>query len=86
VGSILVDGCQPYSEDPWKTIKINNLTFQGVKLCSRCKVRYCINILLALKLIMQFMSGGDMITLMKKNHWHDKLGLVVLLLNYLIVR
>jgi len=44
------------------------------------------NILLALKLIMQFMSGGDMITLMKKNHWHDKLGLVVLLLNYLIVR
>jgi len=86
VGSILVDGCQPYSEDPWKTIKINNLTFQGVKLCSRCKVRYCINILLALKLIMQFMSGGDMITLMEKIQWYDKLGLMVLLLNYLIVR
>ena len=86
MGSILVDGCQPYSEDPWKTIKINNLTFQGVKLCSRCKVRYCINILLALKLIMQFMSGGDMITLMEKIQWYDKLGLMVLLLNYLIVR
>jgi len=36
--NILVDGCQPYSEDLWKTIKINNLTFQGVKLCNRCKV------------------------------------------------
>ena len=81
-----MDGCQPYSEELWKTIKINNLTFQGVKLCSRCKVRYCINILLALKLIMQFMSGGDMITLMEKIQWYDKLGLMVLLLNYLIVR
>jgi len=39
--NILVDGCQPYSEDLWKTIKINNLTFQGVKLCNRCKVRCC---------------------------------------------
>lgn len=37
--SILVDGCHPYSEDLWKTIKINRLTFQGVKLCSRCKVK-----------------------------------------------
>ncbi|ONM23554.1 Mo-molybdopterin cofactor sulfurase [Zea mays] len=36
--SILVDGCHPYSEDLWKTIKINNLTFLGVKLCNRCKV------------------------------------------------
>ncbi|KAL6844957.1 hypothetical protein ACP4OV_025616 [Aristida adscensionis] len=36
--NILVDGCNPFSEDLWKTIKINNLTFQGVKLCNRCKV------------------------------------------------
>ncbi|CAL5072831.1 unnamed protein product [Urochloa decumbens] len=36
--NILVDGCNPYSEDLWKTVKINNLTFQGVKLCNRCKV------------------------------------------------
>ncbi|KAK9725522.1 hypothetical protein RND81_05G150500 [Saponaria officinalis] len=36
--NILVEGCKPYSEDLWKEIKINNLTFCGVKLCSRCKV------------------------------------------------
>lgn len=36
--NILVDGCRPYSEDRWKTVKINNLTFLGVKLCGRCKV------------------------------------------------
>ncbi|XP_039825010.1 mitochondrial amidoxime reducing component 2-like isoform X3 [Panicum virgatum] len=35
--NIIVDGCQPYSEDPWKTIKINNLIFQRVKLCNHCK-------------------------------------------------
>jgi len=36
--NILVDGCDPYSEDLWKTLKINKLNFQGVKLCDRCKV------------------------------------------------
>ncbi|KAJ3689662.1 hypothetical protein LUZ61_018826 [Rhynchospora tenuis] len=36
--NILVDGCNPFSEDLWKEIKINNLTFHGVKLCARCKV------------------------------------------------
>ncbi|KAI3682827.1 hypothetical protein L1987_83123 [Smallanthus sonchifolius] len=36
--SILVDGCEPFSEDLWKEIKIENLTFHGVKLCSRCKI------------------------------------------------
>ncbi|XP_062199849.1 uncharacterized protein LOC133902250 [Phragmites australis] len=36
--NILVDRCHPYSEDLWKTIKINKLTFLGVKLCGRCKV------------------------------------------------
>ncbi|PUZ71959.1 hypothetical protein GQ55_2G355500 [Panicum hallii var. hallii] len=35
--NILVKGCHPYAEDLWKTIKINKLTFRGVKLCSRCK-------------------------------------------------
>ncbi|KZV47720.1 MOSC domain-containing protein 2, mitochondrial-like [Dorcoceras hygrometricum] len=36
--NILVDGCFPFSEDLWTEIRINKLTFQGVKLCSRCKV------------------------------------------------
>lgn len=36
--SILVNGCEPFSEDLWMEIKINKLTFNGVKLCSRCKV------------------------------------------------
>ncbi|KAL6601426.1 hypothetical protein ACP70R_044646 [Stipagrostis hirtigluma subsp. patula] len=36
--NILVDGCHPYAENLWRTIKINRLTFLGVKLCSRCKV------------------------------------------------
>ncbi|KAL9251724.1 Mitochondrial amidoxime reducing component 2-like protein [Drosera capensis] len=36
--SILVDGCEPFSEDLWKEINVNKLTFYGVKLCARCKV------------------------------------------------
>lgn len=36
--NILVDGCGPFSEDLWTVVTINNLTFHGVKLCSRCKV------------------------------------------------
>ncbi|XP_072967188.1 uncharacterized protein [Typha angustifolia] len=36
--NILVDGCDPFSEDLWKAIKISKLKFEGVKLCSRCKV------------------------------------------------
>ncbi|KAG8365708.1 hypothetical protein BUALT_Bualt18G0134700 [Buddleja alternifolia] len=36
--NIVVDGCEPFSEDLWTDIRINNLMFQGVKLCSRCKV------------------------------------------------
>ncbi|KAM3259836.1 hypothetical protein ACQJBY_051244 [Aegilops geniculata] len=38
--NILVDGCNPYAEDLWKTMKINKLTFDGVKLCDRCKVKF----------------------------------------------
>ncbi|KAL8262269.1 hypothetical protein R6Q59_026318 [Mikania micrantha] len=36
--NIFVDGCEPFAEDLWKQIKINELTFQGVMLCPRCKV------------------------------------------------
>ncbi|XP_076916812.1 uncharacterized protein LOC143576655 [Bidens hawaiensis] len=36
--NILVDGCEPFSEDLWKEIRIESLTFSGIKLCSRCKV------------------------------------------------
>ncbi|OAY71176.1 Mitochondrial amidoxime reducing component 2 [Ananas comosus] len=36
--NIVVDGCNPFSEDLWKVIKINKLTFHGVKLCARCMV------------------------------------------------
>ncbi|XP_057534529.1 uncharacterized protein LOC130812904 [Amaranthus tricolor] len=36
--NILVEGCGPFSEDLWKEFKINKLTFNGVRLCSRCKV------------------------------------------------
>ncbi|XVF47974.1 hypothetical protein PTKIN_Ptkin03bG0152900 [Pterospermum kingtungense] len=36
--NILVDGCEPFSEDLWTEIKISQFAFQGVKLCSRCKV------------------------------------------------
>jgi len=46
------------------------------------------NTLLALKLIMQFMSGGDMITLMKKKSLARQAwpcGLIVKLLNCTII-
>ncbi|XP_074268944.1 uncharacterized protein LOC141592238 [Silene latifolia] len=36
--NIVVEGCKPFSEDLWKEIIINKLTFCSVKLCSRCKV------------------------------------------------
>jgi len=36
--NILVEGCKPFSEDLWKEIKVNQLTFCGVRLCSRCKI------------------------------------------------
>lgn len=37
--SILVDGCEAFSEDVWTDMKIGDSTFKGVKLCARCKVR-----------------------------------------------
>ncbi|KAI7748211.1 hypothetical protein M8C21_002920 [Ambrosia artemisiifolia] len=33
--NIYVSGCEPFAEDLWKQIKINELTFQGVMLCPR---------------------------------------------------
>ncbi|KAK6150245.1 hypothetical protein DH2020_017770 [Rehmannia glutinosa] len=36
--NILIDGCEPFSEDLWNEIKINGLTFKGGELCYRCKV------------------------------------------------
>ncbi|CAA7014857.1 unnamed protein product [Microthlaspi erraticum] len=36
--NFLVDNCDPFGEDLWDEIKINDLVFQGVRLCSRCKV------------------------------------------------
>ncbi|KAK4254616.1 hypothetical protein QN277_009972 [Acacia crassicarpa] len=36
--NILVEGCEPFSEDLWTEIKIGKFSFQGVKLCDRCKV------------------------------------------------
>ncbi|GMN68278.1 hypothetical protein TIFTF001_037335 [Ficus carica] len=38
INRIVVSGCKPFSEDVWTEIKINEFTFEGVKLCSRCKV------------------------------------------------
>jgi len=36
--NIFVESCEPFAEDLWKTLRINGLTFHGVKLCARCKV------------------------------------------------
>lgn len=36
--NIFVENCEPFAEDLWKTLRINELTFHGVKLCARCKV------------------------------------------------
>ncbi|KAF8083128.1 hypothetical protein N665_0791s0025 [Sinapis alba] len=35
---IIVDNCDPFGEDLWDEVKINDLVFQGVRLCSRCKL------------------------------------------------
>ena len=33
---MLVDGCEAYAEDNWKRIRIGELEFEAVKMCSRC--------------------------------------------------
>ncbi|MDN3653693.1 MOSC domain-containing protein [Thalassotalea ponticola] len=34
--NIVVDGCEPYEEDSWHTIRIGDMSLQIVKPCSRC--------------------------------------------------
>jgi len=34
--NIIIDGCDAYSEEQWKTIKIGEIEFDAVKKCSRC--------------------------------------------------
>ncbi|KAL6206234.1 hypothetical protein ACLB2K_023483 [Fragaria x ananassa] len=36
--NLLIDGCEPFSEDLWTDVKINNFTFQCCMLCYRCKI------------------------------------------------
>lgn len=36
--NIFLENCEPFAEDLWTTLRINGLTFHGVKLCARCKV------------------------------------------------
>ncbi|KAK7260550.1 hypothetical protein RIF29_26694 [Crotalaria pallida] len=36
--NILVEGCEPFSEDLWQEVKISRFSFLGIKLCNRCKV------------------------------------------------
>jgi hypothetical protein len=66
--NIIVDGCHPYSEDLWKTIKIGKLTFLGVKLCDRCKVKLSALVLCTLVALKYwFLSGSSMMEDWKKN-------------------
>ncbi|XP_039834653.1 mitochondrial amidoxime reducing component 2-like, partial [Panicum virgatum] len=41
--NIIVDGCHPYSEDLWKTVKTNWLTFICVRLRDCCQVKILIS-------------------------------------------
>lgn len=34
--NLVVDGCEPYAEDTWRTIRIGGVTFDLVKPCARC--------------------------------------------------
>ncbi|KAJ6705273.1 MOLYBDENUM COFACTOR SULFURASE FAMILY PROTEIN [Salix purpurea] len=54
--NILVEGCEPFSEDLWTEIRISKVTFEGVKLCSRCKVQTYLlsNLLILSKLHVTF--------------------------------
>lgn len=36
--NIVVDGCEAFAEDDWRTIKIGSVTMQVVKPCSRCVI------------------------------------------------
>ncbi|WP_281646331.1 MOSC N-terminal beta barrel domain-containing protein [Parendozoicomonas sp. Alg238-R29] len=34
--NIVIKGCEPHAEDNWKRIRIGDIEFSGVKLCTRC--------------------------------------------------
>ena len=36
--NIIYAGQQPYEEDAWKSIKINDTIFETVEICGRCKL------------------------------------------------
>ncbi|XP_047962745.1 mitochondrial amidoxime reducing component 2-like [Salvia hispanica] len=36
--NFLVDGCEPFSEDLWNEVKIDEFVFMGGELCYRCKI------------------------------------------------
>ncbi|MBA3721108.1 MAG: MOSC domain-containing protein [Parachlamydiaceae bacterium] len=36
--NIVINGCSPYEEDTWKTIRIGEIKFSIVKPCSRCVI------------------------------------------------
>ncbi|MEB3338842.1 MAG: MOSC domain-containing protein, partial [Leptolyngbyaceae bacterium] len=36
--NLVVSGCEPFAEDTWQTLRIGEVTFYGVKPCTRCVV------------------------------------------------
>jgi uncharacterized protein YcbX len=36
--NLVVSGCEPFAEDDWKRIRIDNIVFRMAKPCSRCRV------------------------------------------------
>jgi uncharacterized protein YcbX len=36
--NLVIQGCRPYEEDSWKSIRIGDILFQVVKPCSRCVI------------------------------------------------
>ncbi|XP_017408165.1 uncharacterized protein LOC108321040 isoform X2 [Vigna angularis] len=60
--NILVEGCEPFSEDIWTEIKISKFSFFGVKLCYRCKVLYNVPPIMRLK-NMEHMTYPDIVHL-----------------------
>lgn len=36
--NFVVDGCEPFSEDLWNELEINEFVFKGGELCYRCKI------------------------------------------------
>lgn len=36
--NIVVSGCEPFSEDKWKRIRISGIEFDIVKPCARCVI------------------------------------------------